>query len=119
MAENEPIIRECRDCRRRFEISADEQALFARLASEQPAMAWVLPRTCASCRALRRQVRETVRGDEGDLTLRCVICGCDFSFLSRDRAFFAECRFRMPRRCPRCRAVTQGRDQATQIGSGR
>jgi phytol kinase len=86
----------------RFEDNTPAE-LFARLAREQPDVPWTLPRTCTPCRAARRRAHETVRGDEGDLMLRCVVCGDDFPFGSRDREYYTRKGFRYPRRCPRCR----------------
>ena len=101
----DPMTRVCRDCRQPFTIGAEELAFFEQRARDDPDVPWVLPRRCTSCRMARRAARETVRVDEGDLMLRCVLCGAEFSFRSRDREFYAERSFRLPRRCPRCRSV--------------
>ena len=102
------ITRTCRSCGRNFTFAPEELVLFARLAAEHPEHEWSLPRLCTGCRAQRRAAREIVQADDGDVVLRCITCGQAFAFRSRDRAYYAERQFRLPRRCPRCRERAHG-----------
>lgn len=100
----EPIRRVCRDCGETFVISPEEREFFAALACQYPDQPWKLPNACTPCRSARRRARETVTASIGDdVTLRCVRCGADFVFRSRDREYYAAQGFRFPRRCPLCR----------------
>jgi hypothetical protein len=103
----EPITRTCRECGQVFTIGPGELELLERLAHEQQWNTVELPKRCTPCRAARRRLRETVTGTEGDLTLRCVACGVDFAFRSRDREYYASHNYQFPRRCPACRTANR------------
>jgi hypothetical protein len=94
----------CTDCGRSFVIEAAEVAFLEDLARKNYWSALHLPKRCVACRSERRCAQETVTADGEDLTVRCVECGADFEFRSRDRQFYAARGFRFPRRCPACRA---------------
>lgn len=106
-----PIVRECVDCGRRFEISADEQEFFNRLADSRPTgksgTGWRLPRTCTHCRFARRRDRESLVDDGVDEQLTCIECQNVFVFEAGEKRYFAARNYSRPRRCASCRAATK------------
>ena len=104
MAPVEELQRVCPDCGRAFVIDPEEVAFLEDLAQKNFWSTLHLPKRCTACRSERRRANETVAAEGGPVTLRCVICNTDFTFGSRDRAFYASRAWRYPRRCSACRA---------------
>jgi hypothetical protein len=93
----------CLDCGRPFTLEPEELAFLEELARQNYWNEIRPPKRCVTCRAARRRLEQTVTPDGGDLTIRCVICGADFEFRSRDRQYYAAHQYCLPRRCPACR----------------
>jgi hypothetical protein len=100
------IVRVCRECRREFAITIEEQQFFRDLSARLD-VAMTLPARCYGCRCARRPARAVVPViDDGlDELLVCVSCGVAFIFGGRDKTFFAESCFARPRRCRPCRHI--------------
>lgn len=109
------LVRTCRACGERFEITPEEQAFFHRRAAENPAgergTGWYWPNRCSECRRLGRQVRhnDPVDPDARDEWIECCDCGQAFIFGGRDRAYFAAQNFTPPKRCRLCRQAKRAR----------
>ncbi len=104
------IDRECRQCRRRFTVTAAELEFLHGLAQAQPDSAWKLPANCADCRAgRRRQQRAPVVAAGSDEWLTCADCGELFIFGGRDREYLAGRGWVAPTRCRECRRARPAR----------
>ncbi len=101
---DQETARVCVECNKPFTIDQAELDFLEAKAQLDPyAPAWRLPKRCLPCRMARRRERETVTPNGGSIVLRCVVCGEDFNFGSRDREYYASHGYRYPRRCPACR----------------